>query len=104
MTISDLGLTTSKTCDLVIANSIGPSPTTDSDEFTYTPQTSGATNHTPNSPANSDKILYIIIAGLAAAVLVAVAVLMRRWDPGKREQQRVQAQEQPASNPPITVR
>jgi hypothetical protein len=85
-TISDTGVTASKMCDVVITNSMGRSSTSNNDAFTYNPQSSGTTNHPPNTPTNPNRILYIIIAGIAAGVLVAVAVLMRRWDPGRREQ------------------
>jgi hypothetical protein len=104
MTISNIGMTESKPCDVVIANAIGRSSTSKSDLFTYTPQSGGTTNHVPNTPTNSRKILYITIAGIAAAVLIAVAGLMRRWDPSKKEHRHVQAQEEPASNPPLPAR
>jgi IPT/TIG domain len=103
--VSNLAVTTSQPCDVVVTNSVGKSSTSGNDLFTYTPQGgSGGTAHVPNTPANSTRILYIITAGIAAAALFAVAGLMRRWDPRKKEQSYAPSQEQPASNPPLPAR
>jgi hypothetical protein len=87
LTISDPGLTTSKPCDIVVTNPIGKSSTSSNDVFNYAPQSQGGgTTHAPNAPTGSNKTLYIVLAGIAAVALIAVAGLMRRWDPGKKEQ------------------
>ena len=97
-TVSDIGVTASKPCDLVITNSVGRSSTSTSDAFTYAPQGGGATNHAPNAPTNSNKILYITAAGIAAVSLFAVAGLMRQHDPEKKDELQFQAKEESVTN------
>ncbi len=104
-TIYGPGLTASKSCDIVVTNSIGNSSTSGNDVFSYVPQSQGGgTTHAPNAPTISNKTLYIILAGIAAVALIAVVGLMRRWDPGKKGQNHVRIQEEPASNPPLPAR
>jgi len=85
----------SKTCNVVITTSAGRSSTSDNDAFEYIPQSS------TNAPTNSNKILYITAAGVAAAALFAVAGLMRQHDPEKKDERQFQAQEEPATNLPL---
>jgi len=101
-TVSDAGTTVLKTCDVVISTSTGRSSTSNSDAFTYAPQgVGGTTNHAPNAPTNSSKILYMTAAGIAAATLFVVAALMRQHDPEKKDERQFQAQEEPATNLPL---
>jgi hypothetical protein len=102
-TVSDIGVTASKPCDLVITNSIGRSSTSNSDAFTYAPQGGGATNHAPNAATNSNKILYITAAGIAAVSLFAVAGLMRPRDPEKKEEQHVRPKRNLQVNSPLAA-
>ena len=87
LTVLGLTASTSQHCDVVVTNSVGKSSSSSGDVFTYAPQSgsSGATNHVPNTSINSNKILYITFASIAAVLLASVAVLMRRWDPEKRD-------------------
>ncbi len=94
-TVSDAGVNVSKTCNVVITTSAGRSSTSDNDAFEYIPQSS------TNAPTNSNKILYITAAGVAAAALFAVAGLMRQHDPEKKDERQFQAQEEPATNLPL---
>jgi hypothetical protein len=80
LTVADLGLTSSKQCDMVVTNPVGNSSISSSNEFTYAAQSGsgGATSHAPNSPTNSNKTLYIAIAGVAAVVLISMSEVIRR--------------------------
>jgi len=105
LTISDPGLTASKSCDVVVTNPIGKSSTTGSDVFNYVPQSQGGgTTRAPSAPASSNRTFYITLAGITAVALIAVAGLMRRWDLGRKERRHVGAQEEHASNPPLSGR
>jgi hypothetical protein len=92
LTVSLPGVTESKPCDVVVINPNGKSATTGNDVFGYAPQNqSGGRTHAPIAPTSSNKPLYIALASIAAASLVAIAGLMRRWDPGKKERPHLQA-------------
>jgi hypothetical protein len=85
LTISDIGATASKPCDVVVTNPIGKSSTSSDDVFNYAPQNQGGgTTHAPSAPTIPNKAFYIALAGIGAVALIAVAGLMRRWDPGKK--------------------
>jgi IPT/TIG domain-containing protein len=104
LNISNLELTTtsSRSCDVVVTNPNGKSSTSNKDLFNYVPQSpSGGTTRPPSAPSSSNKIFYIAIAAIATVALVAIAGLMRRWDPGKKQQPHAQSQKVSTSNPPI---
>jgi hypothetical protein len=93
LTVSDLGATASKPCDLVVTNPIGKSSTSSDDVFNYAPQDQGGgTTHAPSAPTISNKAFYIALAGIGAVALIAVAGLMRRWNPGKKKQSHLQVE------------
>jgi hypothetical protein len=99
LTISNLGIATSKSCDVEISNPVGKSSISSNDVFTYVQGgSSGGTNRSPNIPTNSNKLLYITLAGIAAGMLVAVAGLMRRWDPRRKEPRHFQTEKEPATH------
>lgn len=88
--VSDPGLTSSKFCDILVTNSVGKSSSSGDDVFNYVPHNQGAgTSHVPSTSANSDKILYIVLAGLGAVGLISLASVMRRWDPARKRPRNV---------------